>query len=62
MIYELCNHVETFLHDNNLPPRCSFYEEMIYEQNRVKEEKAKEDQKRQELLHKLEEDEVSFTV
>ncbi|XP_053685295.1 eIF-2-alpha kinase GCN2 isoform X2 [Sabethes cyaneus] len=58
MIYELINVVESFLHQYNVPPKGSFYDEMLANQKRLAMDrqntlKAEEDQRRQEVQSEL---------
>ncbi|KAJ8673725.1 hypothetical protein QAD02_004987, partial [Eretmocerus hayati] len=58
MIYELCQHVQKFLHDYNKPGYSSFYEEMVLkQQERIKseleEKQMKEDKERQVLQDEI---------
>ena len=52
MIFELCQHIQKFLHENNKPGYSSFYEEMVLKQQErinyeLKEKQLKEDKERQ---------------
>ena len=59
MIYELAQVVQLFLHEHNVPPKGSFYDEMMLNnwkrhQDRMMSIKEEEDQKRQAILDELE--------
>ena len=49
MILELCQHAQEYLRKYNLPPKSSFYEEMMENQRKFQEMKAKEKQQQLEL-------------
>ncbi|XP_065075686.1 eIF-2-alpha kinase GCN2 [Ochlerotatus camptorhynchus] len=58
MIYELAATVEGFLHQHNAPPKGSFYDEMLANQQKIARErlntlKAEEDQRRQVIQDEL---------
>lgn len=58
MIFELAQHVQTFLHAHNHPPCKSFYEEMMKNKMKKEEQLAQEHQKKADLLKRKEEKEV----
>ncbi|XP_055627354.1 eIF-2-alpha kinase GCN2 [Toxorhynchites rutilus septentrionalis] len=58
MIYDLANKVEVFLHEHNVPPKGSFYDEMIADKrkramDRQNTLKAEEEQRRQVIQDEL---------
>ncbi|XP_069049406.1 eIF-2-alpha kinase GCN2 isoform X1 [Lepisosteus oculatus] len=46
MIFQLAEHVQSFLSEHNVPPPKSFHEEMLKNQQRQQEKQAQEEQKR----------------
>lgn len=58
MIYELANHVQSFLSEHNKPPSRSFHEEMLKNHQRQKEKQAQEEQQRMDQRRKQEEEMV----
>ncbi|KAI8514989.1 Eukaryotic translation initiation factor 2 alpha kinase 4 [Branchiostoma belcheri] len=57
MLLDLAQHVQTFLHAHNKPPRGSFYEEMMSNKRRQEEKVAREIQKKLEVQKRIEEKE-----
>ncbi|XP_073495017.1 eIF-2-alpha kinase GCN2 isoform X1 [Phyllobates terribilis] len=55
MIYQLADHVQTFLTEHNHPPPKSFHEEMLKNQQRQQEKIALEEEKRNEEIKMREE-------
>ncbi|KAL2098648.1 hypothetical protein ACEWY4_005128 [Coilia grayii] len=55
MIYELADHVQGFLVELNVPPLCSFHEEMLKNQRRQQERLAMEQQERMDQQRRQEE-------
>lgn len=58
MIYELCQHIQKFLHEHNKPGFSSFYEEMVSKQQEriqyeLQERQLKENQERQILQDEI---------
>ncbi|KAM6961283.1 eIF-2-alpha kinase GCN2 [Aplochiton taeniatus] len=54
MIYELADHVQGFLSQHNVPPACSFHEEMLKNQQRQQERLAQEEQQRRDQRRRVE--------
>lgn len=61
MVLQLAQHVQNFLHQNNVPPPLSFYEEMMAKKERDMEcqkaaEKEKKEQERKANVMQIEEE------
>eukprot|EP00058_Branchiostoma_floridae_P027964 XP_002613455.1 hypothetical protein BRAFLDRAFT_71943 [Branchiostoma floridae] len=57
MLLDLAQHVQTFLHAHNKPPRGSFYEEMMSNKRRQEEKVAREIQKKLDVQKRIQEKE-----
>lgn len=56
-IFELCQFVQTFLHDRNIPPKGSFYDEMLARKlKKVEDEKKEKEEKDLKFRQQLEEE------
>lgn len=56
MIYELADHIQSFLSEHNKPPPSSFHEEMLKNQKRQQEKRAREEQQRVDQQRRQEEE------
>ena len=59
MILELCQHAQEYMHKHNVPPKSSFYEEMMENKRKCEEQKAKEKQKQLEHHIKVQQRQVT---
>lgn len=58
MIYELADHIQSFLSEYNKPPTRSFHEEMLKNLQRQQEKRAQEERQKMDQQRKQEEEMV----